>query len=185
MRSRESRQPSGALSVRYDGGAMRILGSLLLVLAAAGPAGGEGPPTNLLAVDEFIDAPLAVFGRTRTAVERALGLPAAVQVRALPGGRRIRIDPVDELSYPGVVVGVSRTSADVRRVEISEARWPLPRGLNVGVPRSRVTEVLGEPQAASDTSVLYLYSDAYPDTVEFYFRDNRVHRIEWQYAATD
>jgi hypothetical protein len=164
---------------------MRALGSLLLVLAAAGPVGAQAPPTNLLAVDEFIDAPLAVFGRTRAAVERVLGAPAAVQVRALPGGRRVRIDPVDELTYPGVVVAVSRASADVRRVEISEARWPLLRGLNVGVSRSRVTEVLGEPQATSDSSVLYLYSDAYPDTVEFYFRDNRVHRIEWQYAATD
>ena len=26
-----------------------------------------------------------------------------------------------------------------------------------------------------------LYSDGYPDTVEVYFRDHRVYRIEWNY----
>jgi hypothetical protein len=91
----------------------------------------------------------------------------------------------DELTYPGVAVAVSRATAAVRRVEISEARWPLPRGLNVGVSRRQVLAALGEPQATTDLSLLYLYSDAYPDTVEFYFRDDRVHRIEWQYAAAD
>jgi hypothetical protein len=33
--------------------------------------------------------------------------------------------------------------------------------------------------------VLYLYSDGYPNTVEFYFTDGRVRRIEWLYAPAD
>jgi hypothetical protein len=61
----------------------------------------------------------------------------------------------------------------------------LPRGLNVGIARSRVEELLGEPQAMTDVSALYLYSDAYPDTVEFYFRGGRVQRIEWLYAPVE
>jgi hypothetical protein len=162
---------------------MRLLALALLALAPAFAARAQGiPPTDLLAVDEFIDAPLAVFGRTRAAVERALGAPAAVRARTLPGGRRTATDPVDELAYPGVVVAVSRGTGTVRRVEVSEPRWTLPRGLNVGVTRGRVEQVLGEPQAVTDASALYLYSDAYPDTVEFYFRGDRVQRIEWLYA---
>ena len=162
------------------------MAAVALVVATAAGAVAQAPPrTDLLAVDEFIDAPLAVFGRTRAAVERRLGAPSATQVRALPGGRRVSIDVADELTYPGLVVAVSRATAAVRRVEVSEARWPLPRGLNVGVPRRRVLEALGEPQAMTDLSMLYLYSDAYPDTVEFYFRDGRVQRIEWHYAAVD
>jgi hypothetical protein len=162
------------------------LGVILLVLGPAPGAGGpETPRTDLVAVDEFIDAPRALFGRTRPAVERALGAPAAVRARTLPGGRAAATDAVDELAYPGVVIGVSRRSAAVRRVEVSEARWGLPRGLGVGVPRRRVEQVLGEPQAVTDASVLYLYSDAYPDTVEFYFQAGRVRRIEWLYAPPD
>jgi hypothetical protein len=164
---------------------MRVLGWLLIVLAAAPAAAQAPPPTDLRAVDELIDAPRAVFGRTRAAVELTLGAPASVGARTLPGGRRSPTDPVDELTYPGVVIAVSRASAALRRVEVSEARWTWPRGLDVGVTRARVEQVLGEPQAVTDTSVLYLYSDAYPDTVEIYFRGDRVHRIEWQYAAAD
>jgi hypothetical protein len=48
-----------------------------------------------------------------------------------------------------------------------------------------VEAVLGEAQLVTDVSVLYLYSDAYPDTVEFFFRGDLVHRIEWLYAPTD
>jgi len=35
----------------------------------------------------------------------------------------------------------------------------------------------------TDGRYLYLYSDGYPDTVEFYFRDGHVRRIEWNYWA--
>lgn len=159
---------------------------LLLVAAGLGGAGAQGvPPTDLLAVDEFIDAPRAVFGRTAAAVEGVLGAPATRRARTLSGGRSAATDLADELVYPGVVVAVSRRSAAVRRVEVTEPRWTLPRGLNVGVARGRVEAVLGEPQAATDLSVLYLYSDAYPDTVEFHFRGGRVQRIEWLYAPAD
>jgi hypothetical protein len=163
-----------------------VSGLVLLVVAGTARVDAQPlPPTDLVAVDEYIDAPLALFGRTRPAVERTLGAPAAIRPRTLPGGRRAATDAVDELAYPGVVIGVSRRSAAVRRVEITEPRWALPRGLTIGVSRSLVEHVLGEPQAATDVSILYLYSDAYPETVEFYLRGDRVRRIEWLYAPAD
>jgi hypothetical protein len=159
---------------------------LLLLCVAMAPADAEGlPPTDIVAVDAFIDAPRALFGRTRAGVERTLGLPSSVRARTFPGGRRAPIDPVEELAYAGVVIALSQRSAGLRRVLITEPRWPLPAGLNVGVPRSLIEQRLGEPQTATDVSVLYLYSDAYPDTVEFFFRAGRVQRIEWLYAPAD
>jgi hypothetical protein len=168
------------------GAALRIGVLAVLLPCAATVAGAQSlPPTDLVAVDTFIDAPRALFGRTRAGVEHTLGAPASIQSRMLDGGRRAPPDPVDELAYPGVVVGVSRRSAGLRRVEITEPRWPLPGGVNVGVARSVVEQRLGEPQVVTDASVLYLYSDGYPDTVEFYFSAGRVHRIEWRYAPAD
>jgi hypothetical protein len=160
------------------------LGALLVYAVTVGAAQGL-PPTDLPAVDTFIDAPRALFGRTRAGVEHTLGAPSSIRPRTLPGGRRAATDPVDELAYPGVVIGVSRASAGLRRVEITEPRWSLPGELNVGVSRSVVEQRLGEPQMATDASMLYLYSDAYPDTVEFYFSAGLVHRIEWLYAPVD
>ena len=160
------------------GGGFAGLG--LVVVATAGAA-----PTDIVAVDEFIDAPRALFGRSRSAVEATLGTPGAVGDRLLDGGSGRGAEVVDELRYPGLVIGLSRRSAGLRRVEITEPRWMLPRGLNVGTPRDQVERRLGEPQLATDASALYLYSDAYPDTVEFYFRGGRIHRIEWLYAPLD
>jgi hypothetical protein len=94
-------------------------------------------------------------------------------------------EAVDELAYPGVAIFVSRRSAAVRRVVLSERRVPLPGGLTVDVARADVERALGEPQTASDASVMYLYADGFPNTVEFYFRDGRVRRIEWTFAAAD
>jgi hypothetical protein len=140
-------------------------------------------PTDIVAVDEVIDATRALFGRTAAAVRRTLGEPPVSGARAMPGAGRVQ--GVVELTYPGVVIAVARESSALRRVEITQARWALPRGLNVGVPRGHVEAALGEPQLATDVSALYLYSDGYPDTVEFFFRGDRVQRIEWLYAPAD
>ena len=157
-----------------------MLARLLLSVAIA-----AAPATDIVAVDDYIDAPRALFGRSRAAVEGTLGPPSAIEARVLPGNRATTIDPVDQLTYRGVVIAVSRASGGVRRVEITEPRWALPGGVTVGTPRDRVEQHLGEPQAASDGSVLYLYSDGFPNTVEFSLHDGRVRRIEWLYAAGD
>jgi hypothetical protein len=160
--------------------------ALGLVLTLALTAAAQRvPPTDIRAVDEVIDAPHALFGRSRVTVERVLGPPPEIRARTLPGGRSAAIDPIDELAYPGIVLGISRGPAGLRRVEIREPRWPLPRGLNVGVARGLVEQTLGEPQAFTDASALYLYADGFPNTVEFHFRDGRVQRIEWLYAPAD
>jgi hypothetical protein len=154
----------------------------VLILAAAGPAAGVGP-TDIRRVDEFIDAPRALFGRTRAGIEATLGPPVSVEVRRL--GQALdptRTEPIHELRYPGLLLGV-RPSAALARVRLTTKGFRLPQGLDIGVARERVEEVLGEAQEMTDGRYLYLYSDGFPDTVEFYFRDGRVHRIEWRYSA--
>ena len=160
--------------------AAAVLG--LPLLAAAPAAAG---PTDILKVDEFIDAPRVMFGRTREQIERTLGPPVTVDVRPVrspddPG----KEETLHELRYPGVVVRVLE-SLGLLRVRLSASRYRLPYGLDVGAPRGRVEEVLGEAQALSDRRAMYLYSDGYPRTVEFYFSEGRVDRIDWNYRATD
>lgn len=158
-----------------------ITALLLLVASTAAAAGG----TDIVAVDDVINAPRGLFGRTRMAVEQALGPPLRVRSHMLPATPTAAAEPAQQLAYPGLVITVSSRTSTVRGVEISEARWTLPRGLNVGTPRARVEATLGEPQLTSDASVLYLDADGFPNTVEFHFRDGAVRRIEWSYAASD
>ena len=175
---------------------MRALVSFVVLLASAsfatsaagaGAGGGAGAArgTDIVAVDDFIDAPRALFGRTRAAVESALGAPISIRPSAVQATPTAPAEPAEQLAYAGLVVTVSQRSSTVRRVEITEPRWTLPSGLNVGTPRAQVEATLGEPQLTSDTSVLYLDADGFPNTVEFHFRSDRVRRIEWSYAASD
>jgi hypothetical protein len=136
------------------------LGLSLLIaygVALGGTAEAVGP-TLIPRVDEFIDAPRVLFGRTRAEVERVLGVPP----------------------YPGVVVRYSPSSA-LKSVAITTPAYRLPQGLGIGASRSDIEQRLGEPQEMTEVRYLYLYSDGYPDTVEFYFHDGRVRRIEWNY----
>jgi hypothetical protein len=156
--------------------------ALAAALLAPAPAGAVGP-TAIPRVDDLIDAPRALFGTTRAAVERTLGQPPSVQSRPLPH----LLDPAvmetaQELAYPGALISVTPSGA-LRRVEITTAAWRLPHGLGVGATRRHVEAMLGEPQEMTDGRYLYLYSDGYPRTVELYFREERVYRLEWNYWA--
>jgi hypothetical protein len=86
------------------------------------------------------------------------------------------------LSWPGLDVGVSR-SARVATVVLRAAGRPLPHGLEIGAPRARVEAVLGEATETTDARALYIDADGFPNTVEFFFRDGRVTRIEWRFWA--
>jgi hypothetical protein len=163
---------------RRRGRARTIAAAALLAAAAATDAGAGA--TDIAAVDRFIDAPRALFGRTRADIERALGPPTTVRT-AEPGGPAGRA--AGELAYPGLLIRVHATSA-LAGLVITAPGFRLPQGLGVGAPRTRVETALGEPTAQSDTRAMYLYADGYPDTVEFHFRDGRVSRIEWRYGST-
>ena len=162
---------------------MRMSVGLLLAVSVASLA--HGGATDIVAVDDVINAPRGLFGRTRAAVEQALGAPLSVRASTLPATPTSAAEAAEQLTYRGVVITVSRRSSSVRAVTISEPRWTLPRGLNVGTSRGQVEATLGEAQLIGDTSVLYLDADGFPNTVEFHFRGDAVRRIEWSYAASD
>ncbi len=152
--------------------------ALPVVFAVTVSATAQGR-TDIRKVDEFIDAPRALFGETPSDVLRTLGPPAAQDTRR----RETYRDPtvtrvVQRLTFAGVVVELSTRLV---RLELTAPGYSLPWGLDVGTPRQTVESVLGEPQRTLAGSVLYLYSDGFPQTVTFHFADNRVRKIEWEY----
>ena len=167
-------------AARRGTGSRRWVTAAVLLVAVAGAEQARGGPTDIAAVDEFIDAPRSVFGKTRAEVERSLGAPVAVHARSHAGSAGA--GAVEELAYAGLIVRLHSTSA-LAGVVITSPGFRLPRGLGVDVLRSRVEATLGEPTRQTDPRAMYLSSDGYPDTVEFHFRDGAVSRIEWHYGS--
>jgi hypothetical protein len=161
----------------------RWLLGLLWGLAALGPAAAG--PTDIVRVDDYIGAPRALFGRTGTEVERTLGPPLRTDPGAVSTYRDPAVfRPTRRLSYPGLVIDVLDMGR-LRRVRIGVPGRGLPFGLDVGSPREEVERVLGEPQEAADSHLMYLYSDGYPDTVHFHLRAGRVRGIEWNFGSAE
>ena len=148
---------------------MRAVAALVLTLVVV-PAAAA--PTDIARVDEYIDAPRALFGRTLADLERTLGVPVS---------RRPRGDGA-VLAWPGVEVTLSR-SGRVAGVIVHAAGHALPFGLGIGTPRARVEAVLGTASQMTDERSVYPDADGFPNSVEFVFRDGRVTRIEWRYWA--
>jgi hypothetical protein len=146
--------------------------ALALLLLAVGPRPAPAGSTDIARVDDYIDAPRALFGRTRAELERRLGAPTS---------ERPRGDGV-ALSWPGLEVALSR-SARVAGVVVFVAGRPLPHGLDVGASRARVEAVLGEALETTDERSFYPDADGFPNSVEFFFRGGRVTRIEWRFWA--
>jgi hypothetical protein len=159
---------------------------VLLGLGALGPgvAGAMGP-TDIVRVDDYIGAPRALFGRTGADVERTLGPPLTAEAGRVPSFRDVAVfRAVRRLSYPGLVIEALETGP-LRRVRIAAPGRGLPFGLDVGSPREEIERVLGEPQEAADSHVMYIYSDGYPETVHFHLRDGRVRGIEWNFGSAE
>lgn len=161
-------EPAAEAPAALDSPPMRALVTVLLWLVVAGSAAAG--PTDIARVDEYIDAPRALFGRTRADLERRLGPPSGERARA--GGVA--------LSWPGLEITLSR-SARVAGVVVHASGRPLPLGLDIGTPRSRVEAVLGAPQDVTDEHAVYPDADGFPNSVEFFFRDGRITRIEWRF----
>ena len=149
---------------------MRAATALLLVLAVVSAA--TAASTDIARVDDYIDAPRALFGRTLGELERKLGPPAS---------RRPRRDGAI-LAWPGLEVSLS-PSGRVAGVIVHTAGHALPHGLGIGTPRARVEAVLGVAPEMTDERYFYPDADGFPNSVEFFFRDGRVRRIEWRFWA--
>lgn len=145
---------------------------LIVLVVQAVPAAQAVRRTDIARVDEFIDAPRALFGRTRADVERRLGTPLEAHTR----GAGVR------LTYPGLEITVSASSR-VAAVVLKAPGHALPHGVDVGSPRARVETVLGEAVEMTDERCVYIDADGFPNSVEFYFRDDRISRIEWRFWA--
>ena len=165
---------------------MGRLAAVLASLAALGAlAAGAAGPTDIVRVDDYIGAPRTLFGRSGAEMERALGPPLQREAGAVPTYRDPAVfRPAQRLSYPGLVIDVL-DSGRIRRVRIGAPGRGVPFGLDVGSPREEVERVLGEPQEAAGSHLMYLYSDGYPDTVHFHLRSACVREIEWNFGSAE
>src|SRR3989442_13271080 len=114
---------------------MRVALLLTLALLVSPGAGAAAGPTDIARVDDYIDAPRALFGRTRAELERRLGGPTQERLRA---GTIV-------LFWPGLAVAMS-PSARVAAISVRAAGRPLPDGVRLDPTPARLWTALAQKQ---------------------------------------
>src|SRR3989442_2956914 len=117
-----------------------LLSLALLVIPGAAVAAG---PTDIARVDDYIDAPRALFGRTRAELERRLGVPTQERLRA---GTIV-------LFWPGLEVAMS-PSARAAAISVRAARRPPPPPPPPPAPPPARRTAPGPPPATPPHSAL-------------------------------
>ncbi len=95
---------------------------------------------------------------------------------------QIQKDEIRELFFDGLRIVAYFPAKDHQRpllqeVEISKRKFKIKHGLDIGVPISKVTGVLGEPTEANID--VYIYRGE-TNAVYFHFKNGAVVRVRWE-----
>lgn len=127
------------------------------------------------------------LGKTRAEIISNLGNPENMEMKKV---KNIHypdeiIDEIYELFYDGLYIRIYKATAGDREfieyLSITSDRFKIKWGLNIGSSKEEVKNILGNPIKEDSDVFTYEYTDGYPDHVYFYFRDNAVYRIDWEF----
>lgn len=94
-------------------------------------------------------------------------------------------DTVYTLFYDGLhIINYTAKANDkgwIQHISITKNSYNLKYGISIGSSRKFIASTLGKPQETKDDRWIYIDSDGYEDTATFYFRNDIVTKIEWDF----
>lgn len=144
------------------------------------------------------------LGATTDQIRKNLGTPTHLRVREVPN-RHVpeQTDEIRQLEYDGLILTIYKVGDEAQRelpisIAVTNPRYEIGWGLNVGTTKEEVRRVLGKAsettncdssrrngdQAAhplpGDCGWLYSDGDAGSEVI-FWFEHERVYRIDWSF----
>lgn len=95
------------------------------------------------------------------------------------------IDEIHKLFYDGLYIEIYKATEGnkemLQALSITSEKFKVKWGLNVGISKDEIKKVLGNPSKDVDNVWSYVDSDGYENGVRFFFRNDKVNKIEWSY----
>jgi hypothetical protein len=139
-------------------------------------------------VDEFVAEGLDFkLGKTKVEIVKNLGNPKTIRIQKVPNVHypKYIVDEIHELFYDGFYIKLYKATETnkemVEYLSVTSDRYKVKWGLNIGTHKNKVRNLLGPPLKKEKSVYTYQDRDGYPDHVYFYFRDDRIYKIEWEY----
>jgi hypothetical protein len=152
---------------------------------------GLHPRTDFQAkIDEFInEGPIFLNNtiyKTNDEIINKLGKPINIKETKVKNIHNPEvIDTVFELFYDGLYIKNYAAKANdkgwIENISITKNSYNLKCGINIESNRNHIKNILGEPPEKKDDVWIYTDSDGYPDSVTFYFKNDTVTKIEWNF----
>lgn len=122
--------------------------------ACAGGPGTAGPPAPPPSTDAFVREGLLLPARDRAGLRETLGEPGEIRTHPMENRHDPAVtDTLVTWSYPGVEVHLHQVGNGgpefLSAVEVTDNRYLRYPAAGVGVPRSRIHELLGPPAEGS------------------------------------
>lgn len=122
------------------------------------------------------------FGETVAEIEKNLGGLVSKNVSTTENlHNKNQIDDIIELTYEGLFIKIYRTNLDepkelIMKMIITSDKYITESDIQIGVEKSKVIEILGEPLSVEDTSISY-YSGMSGIKIIFVFSEEKVKEI--------
>ena len=135
-------------------------------------------------VDDGLDFEL---GDSVNEIIKTLGQPKDIQVDKIKNVHYPDeiVDEIHRLYYDGLYVQIYKATEGnkelLQALSITSNKFKVKLGLNVGTTKTEIRRTLGNPSNDSDDMWSYVYTEGYPNTVQFYFENDAVTKIEWSY----
>jgi len=175
-----------------------LIASLILTGCTAhvtAPSSQDSAPSANMQhnVDKFIKNGLAFkLGKSRAKIINNLGEPKSIHVEKANTPSALSTyaaegvaDETYELFYDGLFISLYHAAVEkedlLQHVSITDSKYKVRWGLDVGCSKQKVKSVLGKPSEEDEFAFVYkneLGSESY---VHFYFVNDIVYKIDWWY----
>lgn len=124
-------------------------------------------------------------GETLAEIITNLGTPQSFKTEKVKNTHNPdQIDEVYELLYDGLFIEIYKVTETnkefVTALSVTDDKYKMKWGLNIGSSRNQVKNVLGNPSEEKNNVYIYKTDEA-PSYVSFYFRNGTMYKIYWSF----
>jgi hypothetical protein len=130
------------------------------------------------------------LGRNRAKIVQHLGNPVDMKVEkanktaaSSTPPSAIIADEITELDYDGLRIVLYRAAVEnmemLHQLSVTDARYKVKWGLNIGAAKTDVRAVLGKPDEEQANQYVYKTRYGAESYVQFFFAEDRISRIDW------
>lgn len=125
-----------------------------------------------------------LYGNETEEIKNNLGIPNETRIIDFNNlHNKNQKDKIYELIYDGLYVKIYKDSLNnsekIMQITITSKKYKVKWDLNIGEEKEKIIEKFGDPNEDKDNVLYYIGEVAAPIGFQFYLKDNKIIKINW------